>query len=118
MQVYTTTTSFNVKVGKTTKTATCDVDITYTGDNASKADSTVKCSIPWPKASALSKTVTQSFTIGDVNDIVFTAEVSFTLKKNKKKAASTVKTTLNSITSVPFTGNSYLLKPPKQKLLS
>ena len=118
MQVYTTTTSFNVKVGKTTKKATCDVDITYTGDTASKADSTVKCSIPWPKASALSKTITKSFTIGDVTDIVITAEVTFTLKKGKNKAASTVKTILNSITSVPFTGNSSLLKLPKQELLS
>merc|ERR1711892_1516520 len=103
--VFTTTTSFTVKAGKTKATATCDFTITYTGDTVSKEDSKVKCSIPWPKASALASTVTKSFTVGDVAGTVLTAEVTFKLDKKKKKAASTVKTTLKSTTSVPFTAD-------------
>merc|ERR1712128_114501 len=103
--VFTTTTSFTVKAGKTKATATCDFTITYTGDTVSKEDSKVKCSIPWPKASALASTVTKSITVGDVAGTVLTAEVTFKLDKKKKKAASTVKTTLKSTTSIPFTAD-------------
>merc|ERR1712142_781071 len=45
---YTASRSFNVKVGKTKKTANCDFTISYTGDTASKPDSSVKCSVAWP----------------------------------------------------------------------
>merc|ERR1712168_840869 len=49
--VFTASKSFQVKVGKTKKTANCDFTISYTGDTASKSGSKVKCSIAWPKNS-------------------------------------------------------------------
>merc|ERR1711872_169372 len=67
---YTASRSFNVKVGKTKKTANCDFTISYTGDTASKPDSSVKCSVNWPK---------------------------------KNKPASTVKTVIDTVNSVPIT---------------
>jgi len=100
---YTASRSFNVKVGKTKKTANCDFTITYTGDTASKPDSTVKCSVNWPKNSKLDFSKTLSFTVGDVAGTVFTAEVSFTISKKKNKPASTVKTVINTVNSVPIT---------------
>eukprot|EP00092_Neocalanus_flemingeri_P007138 GFUD01007712.1.p1 GENE.GFUD01007712.1~~GFUD01007712.1.p1 ORF type:complete len:242 (+),score=74.48 GFUD01007712.1:22-726(+) len=97
--------TFDVKVGSTKKTATCSFTISYSGDTTSKADSSVSCTIAWPKSKSLNTAVTKSFVIGDVNDIVFTAEVKFTLKKNKNKGSGTTKTTLSSVTSVPFTAD-------------
>merc|ERR1711892_101721 len=75
--VFTAEKSFNVKSGGTTKKAICSFSITYSGDTASKADSSLSCSIPWPKAKALSSSVTKSFTVGDVTGMVFTADASF-----------------------------------------
>jgi len=103
--VFTASKSFQVKVGKTKKTANCDFTISYSGDTASKAGSNVKCSIAWPKNSALSSTKTLSFTVGDVAATIFTAEVTFSLVKKKNKPASTTKTTLKTVNSVPITGD-------------
>merc|ERR1712236_42063 len=104
-EVFTSQASFVVKVGKTKKTATCTFTISYTGDTVSQSDSKVKCSIAWPKSSALSKSLKKTFTLGDVTDTVFTAEVSFKLDKKKKKPAGTTKTILNSITTAPVTAD-------------
>merc|ERR1712215_59884 len=104
-EVFTSQASFVVKVGKTKKTATCTFTISYTGDTVSQSDSKVKCSIAWPKASALSKSLKKTFTLGDVTDTVFTAEVSFKLDKKKKKPAGTTKTILNSITTTLITAD-------------
>ena len=104
-QVFTSQASFLVKVGKTKNTTTCTFTISYTGDTVSQSDSKVKCSIAWPKSSALSKSLKKTFTLGDVTETVFTAEVSFKLDKKKKKPAGTTKTILNSITTAAVTGN-------------
>merc|ERR1712025_1189623 len=80
---YTASRSFTVKVGKTKKTANCDFTISYTGDTASKPDSSVKCSVNWPKNSKLDFSKTLSFTVGDVTGTVFTAEVSFTSARRR-----------------------------------
>ena len=103
--MFTSQASFLVKVGKTKKTATCTFTISYTGDTVSQSDSKVKCTIAWPKSSALAKSLKKTFTLGDVTETVFTAEVSFKLDKKKKKPAGTTKTILNSITTAPVTGN-------------
>merc|ERR1712243_984 len=92
---YTASRSFNVKVGKTKKTANCDFTITYTGDTASKPDSTVKCSVNWPKNSKLDFSKTLSFTVGDVAGTVFTAEVAFTITKKQHKPARAAETVIN-----------------------
>merc|ERR1712215_272596 len=102
---FTSQASFVVKVGKTRKTATCSFTISYTGDTVSQSDSKVKCSIVWPKSSALSKSLKKTFTLGDVTDTVFTAGVSFKLDKKKKKPAGTTKTILNSIPTAPVTAD-------------
>merc|ERR1711962_541653 len=77
--VYTTSTSFVVKVGKIKKTANCDVTISYSGDAASMDGSSVQCSIPWPKKNPLTFNTVKSFTLGDVSATVFTAQLTFTI---------------------------------------
>merc|ERR1711955_76509 len=95
---FSTSESFVVKVGKTKKTATCDITISYEGMVVSEADSSVSCSVAWPKNNALNFAKTLSLTMGDVSADVFTADISMTLTKKSKKPASTLKTTIDSIT--------------------
>merc|ERR1712126_478714 len=95
---FSTSESFVVKVGKTKKTATCDITISYEGTVVSEADSSVSCSVAWPKNKALNFAKPLSLTMGDVSADVFTADISMTLTKKSKKPASTLKTTIDSIT--------------------
>jgi len=99
---FSTTASFTVKVGKTKKTASCDITISYDGAVVSQADSSASCSVAWAKKSALNFAKTLSFTMGDASADVFTADVSLTLTKAKNKAPSAVKTSINSITTSPL----------------
>ena len=110
-QIFTATKSFNVKVqykdGKKTKTknpvCTCDIKINYSGDSASKADTSVSCSYPNQNKKldeVKSTTKTYSFILGDVTAL-FTAEVKFTFSKSKKKDSKTV---INTVVSTPFAG--------------
>jgi len=99
---FSTTASFTVKVGKTKKTASCDITISYDGAVVSQADSSASCSVAWAKKSALNFAKTLSFTMGDATADVFTADVSLTLTKAKNKAPSAVKTSINSITTSPL----------------
>merc|ERR1712122_307288 len=95
---FSTTASFTVKVGKTKKTASCDITISYDGAVVSQADS----SVSWAKKSALNFAKTLSFTMGDASADVFTADVSLTLTKAKNKPPSAVKTSIDSTTSSPL----------------
>merc|ERR1711990_300109 len=95
---FSTSASFVVKVGKTKKTANCDITISYEGAVVSEADSSVSCSVAWAKNSKLTFAKTLSFTMGDVSADVFTADLSMTLSKAKNKPASTLKTNIDSIT--------------------
>jgi len=95
---FSTSESFVVKVGKTKKTATCDITISYDGTVVNEADSSVSCSVAWAKNSKLTFAKTLSFTMGDVSADVFTADLAMTLTKAKNKPASTLKTAINSIT--------------------
>jgi len=99
---FSTIASFTVKVGKTKKTASCDITISYDGAVVSQADSSASCSVAWAKKSALNFAKTLSFTMGDATADVFTADVSLTLTKAKNKAPSAVKTSINSITTSPL----------------
>jgi hypothetical protein len=94
---FSTSASFTVKVGKTKKTANCDITISYDGAVVSEADSSASCSVAWAKNSKLTFSKTLSFTLGDVSADVFTADVALTLTKAKNKAASTLKTAIDSI---------------------
>merc|ERR1712117_142071 len=89
---FSTSASFTVKVGKTKKTANCDITISYDGALVNQADSSASCSVAWAKKSALNFAKTLSFTMGDASADVFTADVSLTLTKAKNKAPSAVKT--------------------------
>merc|ERR1711955_18401 len=99
---FSTSESFTVKVGKTKKTASCDITISYDGAVVSQADSSASCSVAWAKKSALNFAKTLSFTMGDASADVFTANVSLTLTKAKNKAPSAVKTSIDSITTSPL----------------
>merc|ERR1712156_51262 len=59
---FSTTASFTVKVGKTKKTASCDITISYDGAVVSQADSSASCSVAWAKKSALNFAKTLSST--------------------------------------------------------
>merc|ERR1711915_610206 len=74
--VYTTSTSFVVKVGKIKKTANCDVTISYTGDVASMDGSSVQCSIPWPKKNPLTFNTVKT-ALDSVESTPVTADASF-----------------------------------------
>merc|ERR1712130_499841 len=76
---FSTSESFVVKGGKTKKTATCDITISYEGVVVSEADSSVSCSVVWPKNSVLNFAKTLSVTLGDVSADVFTADFAMTL---------------------------------------
>ena len=91
-----------VTVGSTSKKASCDIEISYSGSQVLANGNSVSCSIPWPKNKALNKAVTMFVVVGDVNGDLINVKVQFTLKKAKNKASNTVKT-INS----KFTGSEY-----------
>merc|ERR1712183_1087204 len=104
--VFTATKTFKGKVGKNTKTITCDFEINYSGDSASKAGTTVDCSYPNEnknKDEIKSITKTYSFgPLGDVTGTLFSAAVKFTFSKTKKKNSVTK---LSTVTSSPYAGD-------------
>merc|ERR1711874_474893 len=96
-----------VKVGSVSKTASCDIDVSYYGSAVLANGNSVSCSIPWPKAKALNKAVTMFVVVGDVNGDLINVKVQFTLFKKKNKASSTVKTN-----NPKFTGTEYQTDDP------
>jgi len=96
-----------VKVGSTSKTASCDIDVSYSGSEVLANGNSVSCSVPWPKNKALNKAVTMFVVVGDVNGDLINVKVQFTLFKKKNKASSTVKTN-----SPKFTGTEYQTDEP------
>lgn len=97
---FSTTQSFKVKVGKTTKYASCDITISFDGSVVSEDDSSVSCTLQWAKSSSLNFAKTLTYNLGDTSADLFTAELSITLKKAKNKPASKLTTTVNSITNI------------------
>merc|ERR1712055_820710 len=95
--VFTTSKTFQGKVGSKKKTITCDFEIDYSGDSATKAGTTVDCSYANENKNKdvvkSTKKVMSVGPLGDVAGTLFSAEVSFTFSKNKKKD------------SVPYTGD-------------
>ena len=100
-----------VKVGSTSKTASCDIDVSYSGSAVLAAGNSVSCSIPWPKNKALNKAVTMFVVVGDVHGDLINVKVQFTLKKAKNKASSTTKTN-----SPKFSGTEYQMDDPARQL--
>merc|ERR1712179_521326 len=80
--VFTTSKTFQGKVGSKKKTITCDFEIDYSGDSATKAGTTVDC----------------RYASENKNK----DEVKFTFSKKKKKNSVTK---LNAVNSVPYTGD-------------
>ena len=99
-----------VKVGSTTKTASCDIDVSYYGSGLLANGNSVSCSIPWPKNKALNKAVTMFVVVGDVNGDLINVKVQFTLFKKKNKASNTVKTN-----NPKFTGTEYQTDDPARQ---
>jgi len=96
VQEYTTTDTFQVKVGNTQETASCDVTITFTGTVVDWAGSSVDCSVKWKKNKALSYDKELSFTFGDLTTGIISATITINLKKSKNKPASQLVTTILS----------------------
>ena len=99
-----------VKVGSTSKKASCDINVSYYGSELLSNGNSVSCSIPWPKNKALNKAVTMFVVVGDVNGDLINVKVQFTLKKAKNKASSTVKTN-----NPKFSGSEYQLDDPARQ---
>ena len=100
-----------VKVGSTSKTASCDIDVSYSGSEVLANGNSVSCSVPWPKNKALNKAVTMFVVVGDVHGDLINVKVQFTLKKAKNKASSTTKTN-----SPKFSGTEYQMDDPARQL--
>ena len=96
-----------VTVGSTSKKASCDIEISYSGSQVLANGNDVSCSIPWPKNKALNKAVTMFVVVGDVNGDLINVKVQFTLFKKKNKASSTVK-----VNNAKFTGTEYQTDDP------
>merc|ERR1711971_65174 len=96
-----------VTVGGTSKTASCDITVSYSGSQVLDDGSSVSCSIPWPKNKALNKAVDMFVVVGDVTGDLINVNVQFTLFKKKNKASSTTKTK-----SPSFTGSEYQTDEP------
>jgi len=89
-------------VGSTKKDATCEVVISYIGSSVNEADSSVSCSISWPKVKALNYAKSLSYTLGDTSDF-FSAEISFKLTKTKNK--NNLKTVFVSAAGLPLSAD-------------
>jgi len=81
-----------VTSGGISKTATCDISVTWSGGQVDAGASSVSCNINWPKNKALNKNVNIWVIVGDVRDQLINVNVKFTLKKNKGQAGSKTKT--------------------------
>ena len=100
-----------VKVGKTSKTATCDITISYSGSEVLDSGNSVSCTIPWPKNKALNKAVNIFVIVGDVNGDLINVKVKFTLKKNKNQDSSTTKTNNPSFTASAYQTDEPAINP-------
>ena len=83
----------SVKYKGTTKDATCDITVEYTGTEVVQSGCSVSCTIAWPTNKELDKDV--SINVGPVGDVLeglINVDVSFNLYKKKGKPASHVKT--------------------------
>merc|ERR1712183_93867 len=106
--VFTATKTFigKDKKGKNKKTITCEIEIDYSGDSATKTGTREDSSYPNEnknKDEIKSITKTYSFgPLGDVTGTLFSAAVKFTFSKTKKKNSVTK---LSTVTSSPYAGD-------------
>ena len=97
----------SVKYKGTTKTATCDITVEYSGADIIDSGSSVSCTINWPTNKELDKDVTINVIVGDVLDDLIDVAVSFNLYKKVNKPASKTKAR-----SASFTGETYVAAEP------
>ena len=89
----------------TTKTATCDITASVVDGAVVPADSSISCSIPWPKSKALSKSSSILVVAGDVNSGLRNVKVEFDLSKAKNKGSGTTKTKNAAFSSQDFSSD-------------
>ena len=97
--------SRSISYSGTTKTATCAITVTVENGAVVKSSSSVKCTIPWPKAKALSKSSSIWVVVGDVNTGLLNVKVGFKLVKKAGNAASTTKTNNPSFTPQDYSSD-------------
>jgi len=82
----------SVTYSGTTKTATCDITVSYSGNEVDSDSSSIQCSINWPEKKELDKkNIKILVVLGSLGNL-FMAQVKFELKKGKNKPASKTKT--------------------------
>ena len=82
----------SVTYSKTTKDATCDITVEYSGSEIVMSGSSVSCSIPWPTKKDLDKNIAINVIVGDVLGEILPVKVSFNLFKKKNQDANKTKT--------------------------
>ena len=97
----------SVKYKGTTKDATCDITVEYSGGDIVDSGSSVSCTIAWPTNKELDKDVTINLIVGDVLDDLIDVAVSFNLYKKENKPASKTK-----VRSASFSGETYVGEEP------
>merc|ERR1711953_924999 len=91
-----------VKVGSVSKKASCDISVSYSGNEVLANGNSVSCTISWPKNKALNKAVTMFVVVGDVNGDLINVRVKFTLSKSKGQASSKTQTKSASFTAPEY----------------
>ena len=92
----------SISASGTTKMATCDITVSIEAGVVNKPASSVKCTISWPKAKALSKTASIAVIVGDVNSQLSKVTVGFKLVKAKGDGAAKTKTNNPSFTPANY----------------
>jgi len=99
------TESFQVKVDKEKGTATCAIEISYSGDQLDASGSSVSCSLSGGftsnagKKKVINKVMSFTYTVGDLNVGLIGVQVGFKLSKAKNKPASKMQTQQKSFTA-------------------
>jgi len=83
---FTATEIFTIVDGGTTKEATCDVVLFYSGSVVDWASSTVDCTCKWPKNSKLDYAKTLQYTLGDLSTVIIKVTMDIKLAKKKEQA--------------------------------
>merc|ERR1712055_464411 len=105
--VFEATKTFTAKDSKNkNKKVTCDITIDYSGDSASKADTSVDCNVVNENKNKDDvKSTTKTFSVGPLGDVtgtLFSADVKFTFSKTKRKNSVTK---LSTVKSVSYAGD-------------
>ena len=95
----------SVKYKGTTKDATCDITVEYSGSDVDDSGCSVSCTINWPTNKDLDKDISFNVIVGDVLGDLLKVTASLNLNKKKNKPASKTK-----VSDLSFSAESYTVE--------